>query len=164
MGTRTLLMFFLLLPAALLNGQSRPNARITGQVIRILDGDTFELLTDDKKTVKIRMNGIDAPEKNQAFGQKSKDYLGSLCFRRQVAVVYTGKDRYNRVLGTAYNTAGQNINLKMVEAGMAWHFVRYSSDGQLAAAQRYAREQRKGLWSDPGAIAPWEFRRSRTRR
>lgn len=164
MVSRTLFLLLLLLPAALLNGQSRPNARITGQVIRILDGDTFELLTDEKKTVKVRMNGIDAPEKNQAFGQKSKDYLGSLCFRRQVAVVYTGKDRYNRVLGTAYNTSGQNINLKMVEAGMAWHFVRYSSDGQLAAAQRYAREQKKGLWNDPNAIAPWEFRRSRTRR
>ena len=164
MVSRTFLLLFLLLPAALLNGQSRANARITGQVVRILDGDTFELLTDNKQTVKVRMNGIDAPEKNQAFGQKSKDHLGSLCFRRQVAVVYTGKDQYKRVLGTVYNTSGQNINLRMVEDGMAWHFVRYSSDGQLAAAQRYARDNKKGLWSDPRAIAPWEFRRSRTRR
>lgn len=164
MGSRTILLLFLLLPAALLNGQSRNDSRITGKVVRILDGDTFELLTGDRRTVKVRMNGIDAPEKNQAFGQKSKDYLGSLCFGRQVMVRSSGTDRYKRVLGVAFSTSGQNINLEMVRAGMAWHFVRYSSDPQLAAAQRFARENKRGLWVDPRATAPWDFRRSRTRR
>lgn len=135
--------------------------RLTGKVIRILDGDTFELLVNGNTPVKVRMNGIDAPEKKQAFGQKSKDYLGALCFGKTIEVTSTGKDRYNRVLGTAYTLTGMDINKEMIKAGMAWHYKHYSKDPQLAAAETNARASNVGLWVDPNPIAPWEFRKKR---
>lgn len=161
----TRLLLFILLPVLFSNCQaSEPRGRISGKVVRILDGDTFELLTAEKRLIKIRMNGIDAPEKKQAFGEKSKDYLGSLCFGKTINVDSIGTDRYKRILGVAYTPTQTDINAEMVKAGLAWHYVRYSKDQQLAAAERAARAAKRGLWVDPHAVAPWEFRQVKRRK
>ena len=97
---KNLLLFIFLLPFSI---SIHAQTRISGKVIRILDGDTFELLTAGNVPVKVRMKGIDGPEKKQAFGQKSKDYLGSLCFGKNIEVAAQGKDRYNRLLGIDLN-------------------------------------------------------------
>lgn len=136
-------------------------APFNGKVVRILDGDTYEVLTAGKTLIRVRMMGIDAPEKNQAFGQKSKQTLGLLCGGQLISVQPTGVDRYGRVLAYTYNQQGMNINAEMVRRGMAWHYVQYSRDPQLAEAERFAQKNRIGIWSDPYAMAPWEFRRSR---
>ncbi|MFZ9660836.1 MAG: thermonuclease family protein [Chitinophagaceae bacterium] len=139
-------------------------APFSGKVVRILDGDTYEVLTPGKTLVRIRMMGIDAPEKNQAFGQRSKQTLGMLCGGQLVSVQPTGVDRYGRVLAYAYNSQGMNINAEMVRRGMAWHYKHYSKDPQLANAERFAQSNRIGIWSDPQIMAPWEFRKFRRNR
>jgi hypothetical protein len=106
---------------------------------------------------KIRLNGIDAPEKSQAFGQKSREYLASLVSGKNVTVVYKSKDRYGRVLGTVFADS-VNVNLEMLRGGYAWHYKRYDSTPAFAAAELEARKERRGLWIDPNPIQPEEFR------
>jgi len=130
---------------------------IEGKVIRISDGDTFSLIFDNGFDVKVRLNGIDSPERKQAFSKKAKQALSALIFDKVVTVAYKKKDRYGRVLGEVY-VDGINVNHEMVRRGMAWHFTRYSDDKDLARLEQEARKNKVGLWSDPNAVAPWEFR------
>lgn len=132
---------------------------LNGKAVRIMDGDTFELLLDNR-TERVRINWIDAPEKNQAYGNVSKQALAGLIFGKEVQVRFRQRDRHGRILGFV-RVNGINVNLRMVETGMAWHFTRYSSDVALAAAEVKARRQRLGLWADPNPVAPWDFRASR---
>lgn len=161
---RNLLLIFVLIPLTYCTSPQQNQQKLTGKVVRILDGDTFELLTEGNIPVKIRMNGIDAPEKNQAFGQKSKDQLAALCFGKNIEVLSAGTDRYNRVLGTAFTLSGLDINKEMIRIGMAWHYKEYSKDLELANAEYQAREARRGLWIDPSPIAPWAFRKNRKKK
>lgn len=135
---------------------------LKGKAVRIMDGDTFEMLLG-KRTEKVRLNHIDAPEKNQAYGNVSRQALAAMIFGKVVHVRYNQRDRYGRILGLV-TVNGTDVNLHMVETGMAWHFVRYSSDPAFAAAERKARLQHMGIWSEPHPIAPWNFRASRPRR
>jgi endonuclease YncB( thermonuclease family) len=136
---------------------SYAQSTITGRAIRILDGDTFEILVNDKATYKIRLTDIDAPEKKQDFGTASKQQLATYIFGREVKVVYDKLDRNQRILGHVY-CQNEYINLKMVTTGMAWHFKKYSTDATFALAQQQARKAKKGLWIQPNPIAPWDFR------
>jgi micrococcal nuclease len=133
-------------------------AELSGSVVKITDGDTFRLLTDDNSEIRIRMNGIDAPEKKQDYYQVSKNALGNYIFQKRVRLATTGKDRYGRVLATVF-IDGQNINLAMVRDGYAWHYKKYSSDSLFANAETEAKMSNKGLWSMPNPIEPWEFRK-----
>lgn len=131
---------------------------ITGKVIKIVDGDTYDLLTADKKTLRIRMEGIDAPEKGMPFYKVSKKYLGSLCFQKDVIIKVIETDVHNRLVADTYldnNEMGQ----EMIKAGLAWHFKKYSSNETLAQLEFEARNNKVGLWTDPRPIAPWEIRR-----
>ncbi|MBR4220727.1 MAG: thermonuclease family protein [Victivallales bacterium] len=133
---------------------------LLGRVIRVLDGDTVELLTAQRENIRIRLNAIAAPEKSQAYGQRSRRYLNDLVHGRNVQVQYTSKDRYGRILGDIY-LGEELINLKMVEAGLAWHYVMFAKGNTLMAkAEAEARAAKRGLWQEPNPIPPWEFRKN----
>lgn len=158
-GLLRIALLLLLVSACEVRGGERT---LNGKAIRIMDGDTFELLLENRSE-KVRINWIDAPEKNQAFGKVSRQVLAGMIFGKEVQVRYRQRDRYGRILGFV-TVNGADVNLRMVETGMAWHFTRYSSDSVLAAAERKARRQQVGLWGDPNPIAPWDFRASRHKR
>lgn len=130
----------------------------TGQVVKIIDGDTFDLLTPQKKLLRIRMNGIDCPERKQDFYQAAKNALSAYIFRKEVRLVITGRDRNKRNIATVFRN-NQDINLAMIRNGYAWHYKKYSSDTAYAKAELQARSERKGLWSRKDAQAPWDFRK-----
>lgn len=134
---------------------------IEGKVIGIVDGDTFDLLNDSNKIYRIRMEGIDAPEKGMPFYQVSKKHLGSLCFGQRVAVKITQAESGNRKIGFTYLSAGTELSHEMIRAGLAWHFVKFNSDRDLAALEREARKEQRGLWKDPNPLPPWEIRKIR---
>ena len=132
---------------------------LAGRIVRVSDGDTVTVLDAGKTQHKIRLLDIDAPESSQAYGQKSKDLLASLIAGKDVRVVYSEKDQYGRVLGTIF-LGDENVNLKMVEAGMAWRY-HYSKNPRYGAAEQAARAARKGLWADRDPIDPWAFRKQK---
>jgi endonuclease YncB( thermonuclease family) len=103
------------------------------------------------------MNDIDAPEKKQAYGQKAKQTLAALIAGKMVRVVWKKRDRNQRILGTVF-FVDRNINLQMVQLGMAWHFIKYSNDPEFARAEKDARSAKRGLWLDSQPLAPWLFR------
>lgn len=131
---------------------------IRGKVVSIADGDTVTVLDAEKVQHKIRLQGIDAPEKKQAFGTKSKEALSEKIFGREVVVIWNEKDRYQRVLGEVH-LGKRHINQEMVQEGMAWHYKQYDKSKSLADAEHEARAQRLGLWADKQPIPPWEFRK-----
>ena len=135
---------------------------ITGKVVRVVDGDTFDVLDSNFIAIRIRMNGIDAPEKKQAFGEASRKKLASLCAGKLVRIVKYSTDRNKRWIADSY-VDGISLSHRMIEEGMAWHFIKYSSDTSLAKLQQQARGKKIGLWSDPQAVAPWVFRNKRLR-
>lgn len=128
------------------------------KVVGVHDGDSITVLREGNVQVKIRLEGIDAPELKQPFGDASKKLLSDLVFGKRVEIEEKGKDRYKRTLANVY-VADALVNRRMVEAGLAWHFVKYSKDTSLRDAEHKARSQKVGLWTDPGAIPPWNWRR-----
>lgn len=140
------------------NSSQKEQKYIDGKVIKIADGDTFTMLFDNGFEVRVRLNGIDSPEKKQAFSKRAKQALSDMIFSKNVRVYYSSKDRYGRVLGEVV-VDSLNVNQEMVKQGMAWHFKRYSDDEILAQLEMEARKNRVGLWVDANAVAPWEFRR-----
>ena len=128
----------------------------SGKVIAITDGDTIKVLVG-KESVTIRLEGIDAPEKSQSFGSKSKDALGTMVFGQTVTVKKTGKDKYGRILGFVF-IDDLDVNAQMIQDGWAWHFKKYNDEERLADLEVEARDDKRGLWADPNPLAPWEFR------
>ena len=133
--------------------------KFEGKVIALADGDTITVLRD-KSQVKIRLEGIDAPEKNQAFGNKAKAALSVHLFRKLVTVNATGTDRYGRTLARVI-IDGQDVSALMVREGFAWHYKEYSDDEDLAKQEEQARADKVGVWSEENALPPWEFRKRR---
>ncbi|MEH3113759.1 thermonuclease family protein [Pedobacter terrae] len=135
------------------------NLVFTARVIRILDGDTMEVLYQDHP-VTIRLAHIDCPEKrgHQPFGTKAKQALSHLCFGQMVTIGGQKYDRYKRLIAIVINNKKQVINQEMIKQGMAWHFKKYSSDPLYAQLELTARKHKVGLWQDSTAIAPWEWR------
>jgi endonuclease YncB( thermonuclease family)/predicted aspartyl protease len=131
---------------------------ISGKVISIIDGDTYDILVEGNKTIRIRMEGIDAPEKGMPFYQVSKNHLGKLCFNKIVKVHITGADEYNRYIGFTYLEDGTELSHKMIEAGYAWHFKKYNSDSDLSGLEIKARNSKSGLWVVDNQLPPWAVR------
>ena len=129
---------------------------LTGRVVSVTDGDTLAILVDQKR-ITIRLDGIDAPEKSQAFGTRSRQSLADLVFGKSVRVVTKSKDRYGRTIGVVY-LDDMNVNAKQIENGLAWHYKKYSKDPDLDRLERESRAARRGLWSDPVPVEPWNFR------
>jgi endonuclease YncB( thermonuclease family) len=135
-----------------------------GLVVAISDGDTITLLTEDKRQIKIRLVGIDTPEKKQAFGTKARDHLASRIFKHDVEVDLRKQDQYGRHLGVIY-IGGVDINQSMIQDGYAWFYKHYAKEQPKEEALRYAkaeadaRSKQRGLWADPNPVPPWEFRK-----
>jgi endonuclease YncB( thermonuclease family) len=133
---------------------------ITGKVVRISDGDTFELLFENGFKTKVRLNGIDCPEKKQPFSKRAKQALSDFIYDKEVLVEYDSKDGYGRVIGTVYANS-LNVNREMVRKGLAWHFKKYSDDQVLSSLEQEARKNKIGLWQEPNPVAPWDYRKSK---
>jgi len=152
-------MFRLQIPIILLTATTTLLAdELRGKVVSIADGDTITVLDTDKKQHKVRLNGIDAPEKKQAYGAKSKARLGELVAGKDVVVEWKEKDTYGRTLGKV-TQSGLDVNLQMVNEGLAWHYRKYSKSIELARTEAEAKAAKKGLWADPNPVPPWEFRK-----
>ncbi|ECK5081646.1 thermonuclease family protein [Salmonella enterica] len=132
-------------------------AQLQGKVIRVLDGDTIEVL-QERQPVRVRLLNIDAPEKKQPFGRWSTNQLKSLLAGQSVTVSYTQTDRYGRVLGRVVTANGTEANRQQVLKGAAWVYDRYNTDNSLPALQREAQTQKRGLWADNQPVPPWEWR------
>ncbi|MFC3107382.1 thermonuclease family protein [Undibacterium arcticum] len=126
------------------------------QVIGIADGDTLTLLVD-RAPLKIRLADIDAPEKKQAFGQRSKQSLSDLCWGKDARYQAQTIDKYVRTVARV-TCAGIDANRSQVERGMAWVYPKYNRDASLPAVENAARAARRGLWADKEPMPPWEFR------
>jgi endonuclease YncB( thermonuclease family) len=157
---RTLLISLVLFASTAINaGPLTP-----GLVVAISDGDTITLLTEDKRQIKIRLVGIDTPEKKQAFGTKARDHLASRIFKHDVEVDLRKQDQYGRHLGVIY-IGGVDINQSMIQDGYAWFYKHYAKEQPKEEALRYAkaeadaRSKQRGLWADPNPVPPWEFRK-----
>lgn len=142
---------------------------LEGKVVGVADGDTITVLAASNKQTRVRLQGIDAPENAQAFGQVSKRNLSDLIFDKQVIVEYEKTDRYGRTLGKVL-ADGRDVNLEQVKAGLAWHYKHYQDEQSpddrrlYAGAETEARSARRGLWADTNPIPPWNFRRGRNGR
>lgn len=130
---------------------------LIGKVTRVLDGDTVHLDTEDGETTTIRLEGVDAPEKDQRFGPQATRWLIHQLSGNRVQAEISDTDRYGRSLGHLY-VDDRWINQELVEAGFAWHYVQYSKDVRLAEAQNNARSEPRGLWVDARKVAPWDWR------
>ena len=127
----------------------------SAKVVKISDGDTIMIL-QDKQQIKVRLFGIDAPEKKQDYGQRSKQFLASLIAGQVVEVEPKGKDRYKRTLGIIHYK-GQDINAQMALSGYAWAYVKYSRI--YVDQEKTAREKKLGLWQSSDPTPPWEWRK-----
>jgi endonuclease YncB( thermonuclease family) len=124
---------------------------LTGRVVKISDGDTLTVLDKSNRQHKIRLMGIDAPERKQAFGTVSRQNLADLVFGKKVAVEWNERDHYQRVLGKVL-LDGQDINLKQIKAGLAWHYKRYDKDERLADRRLYAEAQKAASLKGIGTV------------
>lgn len=129
------------------------------EVIGIADGDTLTVL-ENKQSIKIRLANIDAPERAQAFGNRSRQSLSDLCFSKDARYEVQDKDRYGRLVATVY-CDDINVNRKQVELGFAWVYPKYNKDYLIPALQDQAFSARRGLWADPHPIPPWEWRKQK---
>jgi micrococcal nuclease len=135
----------------------------TAKVIGVNDGDTLTVLRD-RTSVKIRLDGVDAPESGQAFGNRARQAASSLAFGQVVTVRPKEYDRYGRLVAEVVLPDGRVLNHELVRQGSAWWFRRYAPDNAtLATLEGEAREARRGLWADPKPTAPWEWRAAQHR-
>ena len=140
--------------------------QLVGKVIKVTDGDTVNVLTSDNETHKIRLSGIDAPEKKQAFGNRSKQALADMIDGKTVTVDYNKLDKYQRAVGKiTFN--GQDVNLRQIKLGLAWHYKKYEKEQDVedrsiyANAEYQAQRDKVGLWYDANPIAPWDYRKQK---
>lgn len=149
--------------------------QLQGRVVGVADGDTITVLDANNQQYKIRLSGIDAPEKAQAFGQRSKQNLSQLVFDREVNVEWRKRDRYGRIIGKVMvaDPSCRQVSCQktidachaQITAGMAWWYVQYAKEQDGGDARRYelaeqdSRGRRTGLWSDPDPVPPWDWRK-----
>ena len=165
----------LLATALLVAGQRAHAAELHGRVVGISDGDTLTVLDAARVTHRIRLNGIDAPEKGQPWGARARERLSALVFGKPVVVIWNKHDRYRRVVGSVHVAAAgacaapacpqsHDVGLALIESGLAWHYKRYQNEQSAEDRTRYARAEdtarsrRVGLWQDANPVAPWDYR------
>lgn len=152
--TRKLLLL-VLVTSLVLHAASDPR----GKVVAVIDGDTISVLLNGG-AVRVRLGGIDCPEKRQPFGKKAKQYTSELAFGKTVTLMEHGSDRYGRLLADVLLPDGRSLNRELVKAGLAWWYRKYAAaDWQLKELETDARISRRGLWRDASPVPPWEWRR-----
>lgn len=141
---------------------SSPAHAWTGQVVAVTDGDTIKVLQDGRQR-KIRLYGVDTPEKKQAFGQKAKDFTATLVAGKVVDIDPVDQDRYGRTVGLV-TVDGRILNEELIKKGFAWVYRQYCKRGECREwlmFESQAKAAKIGLWADPAPIPPWEWRRRR---
>lgn len=151
---KVVLLSFLLFFTAKALCEERP---YTAKVIGVSDGDTITVMLEGR-TLRVRLNGIDCPEEGQPYGSKAKMFTSALCFEEEVTVQPLGTDKYGRQLANITLSDGRVLNRELVSAGLAWWYEEYSKDEMLQKLQAQAKEAKRGLWKDPQAKPPWEWR------
>lgn len=137
---------------------------LLGRVVGVADGDTITVLDASDTQHKIRLSGIDAPEKKQPFGQVSKQSLSDLVYDKAVQVEWTKADRYGRMVGKVLVNK-LDVNLEQVKRGLAWHYTKYQKEQPFEDrlsylhAQEGAKTAKVGLWVEPSPVAPWDWRK-----
>ncbi len=147
----------LLIPILLLPACLPPAQDLTAECIGVTDGDTIIVLSGTEQ-IKIRLEGIDAPERGQDFSNRARQLTSSLVYGKQVQILPKEKDRYGRLVARV-RADGKDVSLELIKAGLAWHYKRYSSDPELAMAQQQAKREGVGVWSLADPIPPWELKR-----
>lgn len=139
---------------------------VKGEVGRVFDGDTFDLRTTDRRVIRIRFSGLDAPERGQAFSRRAAEHLKIVLGGRAVRARCTKTDEFRREICDVF-VDGEDVGLGMVRDGLAWHFKRFQDEQSAEDRQAYsaaedeARQRRAGLWSFQDPMPPWECRRTR---
>lgn len=155
------LLSLLILLSSIFPVQAMAQTSISCKVVSISDGDSFTCLTPAKKNIKVRMNQIDAPERQQDFGNAARRKLSEMIYLKNVRLTSYGKDKYKRVLAEVF-VNNQNINQKMVESGYAWAYREYLQSEKYLSLEQQARNNLLGLWSQPNPIYPSDFRKQKT--
>ncbi len=152
-----------ILPTAFADANTAPT--LQGRIVQVSDGDTVTLQTETSH-IKIRLAGIDAPESKMPYGPEAQAHLAAMVLGQEVRAYVQKKDRYGRTIATVMlNT--KDVNLAMVQAGMAWHYKQYEREQTARDAAAYAqtetqaRSQGIGLWQVQLPIPPWEWRHTR---
>ena len=160
---RTILfsIFLLMLTTGITASAQRAGERITAKVVGVHDGDTVTALTPLMEEIKVRLGEIDAPELRQPFGQKSKQMLSDMVFGKEILIVKTDRDKYNRTVGRLY-VGELDVNRAMAAQGGAWAYLKYMTDNTILEAQESAKQQKMGLWSlqVDQLTPPWEWRKA----
>ena len=129
----------------------------SGKCVGVTDGDTIKVMHNGNAE-KIRLYGIDCPEKSQPFGKKAKRFASDIVFKKIVEIKPIKKDCYGRTIAWVH-VGNKCLNKELVKEGMAWHYKKYSNDADLARLEMQARVYKIGLWINPHAVPPWEWRR-----
>ncbi|AZB32100.1 thermonuclease family protein [Chryseobacterium balustinum] len=132
-------------------------AQTKARVVGIKDGDTIVVLLAGNIIKTIRLAEVDCPEKGQPFGKNAKQFTADLVFNKEIFFVETDIDRYGRTIAKVY-IKGKYLSREIIKAGLGWWYFQYSNDNSLGEAQKSACDQKRGLWQDSKAIAPWVFR------
>lgn len=134
---------------------------VKGRCVSVHDGDSMTVLVDTpdgKRQVKIRLDGIDAPELGQPFSRVSRDGLAEMVFNCECVVESRGADKYGRTIGRV-SVDGADVNAAMLDSGLAWHYKKYDSRPEMGAREDAARQAKIGLWEDRDPIPPWDWRK-----
>lgn len=135
----------------------------TGKVVGVTDGDTITVLQGGKPE-RVRLHGIDCPEKRQAFWKRAKQLTSQLTYGKEVTLRDLGEDRYGRTIADVSLPDGRMLNEELVRVGRCWWYREYTPDNErLAQAEEEARLATRGLWLDPNPVPPWEWRSARKR-
>lgn len=127
---------------------------ISGSVTSVQDGDTIEILRNTRPE-RIRLYGIDCPEKGQAYGNRAKQEISALVFGKEVTLQTYGKDKYKRILADVLLPGGTNVNHELVKEGWCWWYQKYAQeDAELQQLEQDARDAKRGLWADPQPVPP----------
>ena len=129
-------------------------------VLKIVDGDTFIGLTTDSRKVLFRLQGVDAPEKDQPFSEKSKKKLKKLIGGKLIGIKVQENSENGRSMVRAYTPKGKDVSAEMLKSGLAWHLKNYDNSVIYSQLENEARKIRKGLWSEVNPISPWDFRKT----
>ncbi len=133
---------------------------LTGTVVRVADGDTFTLLVDGNRQIRVRLHGIDCPERGQPYSRVATDHLKALLAKGNIRVTEMDTDRYGRTIGMVY-AGGVNVNESLLANGLAWHSSAFDQHPAWAELEALAREQQLGLWAERNPVAPWDWRKTR---
>ena len=149
-------LFFLLLSAGVYS-------QLEGKVVKVKDGDTIVILDENNKQHTIRVADIDCPEKNQPFGKKAKWFVSDQIYLKTVKIDVKSKDRYGRTIGLVLYQ-NKNLSGELLKVGLAWHYKKYSNNNYFSRLEKTAKQNKKGLWIDKNAVAPWNWRKYKKRK